>query len=118
MKKCLSILAIGLAGSVCFAQMGQVIVSGTAKTNSTATTTATTEGNGLIYRAVVSVTGGTSDVVIASSDGTALISTNTVDGSVTITPSTPPATVGVVLKTSNANTNAGVTAKVTLTIQK
>ncbi len=119
MKRLIPAIIAASITSTCFAQMGQVKVSGSASTNTSSTAIGTIEGNGLIYRAVLTVTGGTADVVIASSDGTALISTNNVSGSLTLTPSTPLAAVGVVLKTANAiPTNTPPTAAATITILK
>lgn len=78
---CLAVLGIGAV--LCVADVRRSGLTVTTSTN--ANVTATADVYGTLRRAVLTVTGGTTTVSVADSDGTALFSTNNLTGSYTWT---------------------------------
>lgn len=85
MKRIALILALAAAGYALVAQAAVIRSSTSVTTLTNANVTAQADIYGILRRAVITVSGGTSTVSVADSDGTSILSTNNLNGSYTWT---------------------------------
>jgi hypothetical protein len=115
------ILLIGAAvvGVVLFARAEMLRVTTSITTSTNANVTAQADVYGVLRRAVITVSGGTSTVSVADSDGTAILSTNNLTGSYTWT-GTAYIARAVVTTTNSAwaATNAAATVSILWTVEQ
>jgi hypothetical protein len=110
---------IGLLVSLALIARGEVVRTTSNITTSTNNVTAIGDTYGILRRAVITVTGGTSTVSVVDSDGTAILSTNDLVGSWTWTGEVY--TARSIITTTNSTrsvSNVAATVGILFTVEK